>query len=292
MRILQNIILRTALLTILMVLSAGVFGSNEQQPVSFKVKAPTEVLQDEEFLIEYSVILYEYADNMPDPEIGKFTDFDVLAGPSKRVSVARNWFGETEYIQLLVAYRLKPKKAGSCELPIIKYTVNGESYKSAKTQIKVIPNQSNKSSIKEIKDGEAFIRALVSKQRVGTSDTLTVTYRLYSPVPIYKVEKYYNFPLPRNDFYFEDFSNERQGNKKEVYNGKEYYATDIRILLMQPRSEGTKVVKGGTVEMVYTAATGKKSRNRYGDIVDEVVYLSKELKIEDVSIRVIDLVGV
>lgn len=280
------------MLAILLVLSASVLARNQQQPVEFTVKAPSEVLQDEEFLVVYSVVLYQDLAKMPDPEVEKFSDFEVVEGPNCRVSVLDNRFGETEYILFQMRYHLKAKKAGSCELPLVKYTVNGKTYKSDKTSIKVFPNQTKKNAIQEIKDGEAFVRPLVSKQRVGTSDTLTVTYRLYSPVPIYKVEKYYNFPLPRYDFYFEDYANERQPNRTEVYNGKEYYTKDIRILLMQPRSEGTKVVKGGTIEMIYTTKTGRKFRNWYGDIVDEVIYLSKVIEIEDVTIRVLDLIGV
>lgn len=283
---------RTLLLTMLLVLSASVFGSNNQVPVRIEIEAPSEVLSDEDFIIIYNIILNEQPDNNEVPEVDKFTDFEVVAGPDNKVSVLRNFFGEPQAIKLKTTYQLRAKKSGTCSLPMISYKLRGKTYKSEKRKINVINNSSKSRKRKELSDEDAFIRTIVSRKLVSPSDTLSVTYRLYSTVPIYGIEGIHRFPLPRYDFYFDDLTNYRQPERTEVYEGKEYFVKDIRVLILQPRGDGHKNIYGGSVELIYTENTGRKIRDRYGRIVDEVVYLKKELKIEDIAISVMDLIAI
>lgn len=283
---------RTLLLTMLLVLSASVLGSNNQTPVRIEVEAPSEILSNEDIIVRYNVILSEYADDIDSPEIDKFTDFEVLSGPRNQVSVLRNFFGEAQALKLIVTYRLRPKKSGICSLPIAKYNFANKTYKSDKIKINVIDNNSKPKNGKELGDQDAFIVATPSRKLVAPTDTLTVTYRLYSTVPIYGIEGLHQFPLPSYDFYFDDLTNYRQPERKETYNGKEYYVRDIRTLLLQPRDEGRKNIEGGSVELIYTENTGRKMRDRYGRIVDEVVYLKKELKIEDIAVSVMNMMAI
>lgn len=283
---------RTLLLTMLLVLSASVFGNNNQVPVRIEIEAPSEVLSDEDFIIIYNIILNEQPDNNEVPEVDRFTDFEVIAGPDNQASVLRNFFGEPQAIKLKTTYQLRAKKSGTCSLPMISYKLRGKTYKSEKKKINVINNSSKPQKHKELTDEDAFIRTIVSRKLVSPSDTLSVTYRLYSKVPIYGIEGIHRFPLPRYDFYFDDLTNYRQYEKTEVYEGKEYFVKDIRVLILQPRGDGRKNIYGGSVELIYTQDTGRKIRDRYGRIVDEVIFLKKELKIEDIAISVMDLIAI
>lgn len=285
---------RTLLLTMLLVLSADVFGNIVDNGIAIDVKAPSELIEGEQFRVKY-IVISTNSERFADVELDKSSNFSLVAGPRRELSYSRAIENGQRVIKyyLTYTYIFQADKAGSFQLPQARMTLDGKTYKSEKVKIQVVANKTDKKAIKEIKDDGAFVVVTASRQRVGVSDTLTVRYKLYSEIPVLGVEGYYNFPLPRQYFYIEDMTNTRQSQEKEVYEGKEYYVKDIRVLLLQPRGgEGRKIIKGGTVEMIYEQRTGGKVRNRYGEIIDEAVYLKKKLEIEDIAISVMNLIGV
>lgn len=283
---------KTLLLTMLLVLSAGVLGNNNQDLVIYEIDTPYEVLSDEVFIARYHVLLCDFSENMEMPKIDKFRDFDVVSEPQTKSEIINNIDLEPTDLYLIITYKLKAKKSGVCHLPQIKTKIGKKTYTSKKIKINVINNNIPLKKKLILKDEDAFIRTFISRKHISLSDTLTVIYRLYSLAPIRGVSGVMSINLPRNDFYLEQETGYGQPNKKEVYEGKEYFTKDIRILFLRPKSEGQKTINGGDIEFSYQVNTGRKVRNQYGIIVDEVIYLNKKMKIDDISIAVTKLFSI
>lgn len=249
-----------------------------------RIKAPETVTVGEQFTVAYIV---ESDKEVKEPVIIKnMNGFEILYGPSLSAS-SSTVFKKGKRVQAFSAistYILRAPEKGKFSLPQAEVNIDGKKYKSESFKIEV---RSLEENIAKVKDVDAFLKVVASKTSVNLSDTLTLSYRLYTTKDIYKIVDA-DFPYP-NDFYSSDITRLRQSFSEEVINGKTYKVVEMRKLLLQPRKIGEMILPEGSVTVQYSTPTGRKVRDIWGDVYDESVTNDKVLKIDSVVIRVQDL---
>lgn len=249
-----------------------------------RIKAPETVTVGEQFTVAYIV---ESDKEVKEPVIIKnMNGFEILYGPSLSAS-SSTVFKKGKRVQAFSAtstYILRAPEKGKFSLPQAEVNIDGKKYKSESFKIEV---RSLEENIAKVKDVDAFLKVVASKTSVNLSDTLTLSYRLYTTKDIYKIVDA-DFPY-LNDFYSSDITRLRQSFSEEVINGKTYKVVEMRKLLLQPRKIGEMVLPEGSVTVQYSTPTGRKVRDIWGDVYDESVTNDKVLRIDSVVIRVQDL---
>ena len=278
----SNILSFHRLLVLFFALSFYISLAGQENKV--RIKAPETVTVGEQFTVAYIV---ESDKEVKEPVIIKnMNGFEILYGPSLSAS-SSTVFKKGKRVQAFSAtstYILRAPEKGKFSLPQAEVNIDGKKYKSESFKIEV---RSLEENIAKVKDVEAFLKVVASKTSVNLSDTLTLSYRLYTTKDIYKIVDA-DFPY-LNDFYSSDITRLRQSFSEEVINGKTYKVVEMRKLLLQPRKIGEMVLPEGSVTVQYSTPTGRKVRDIWGDVYDESVTNDKVLKIDSVVIRVQDL---
>lgn len=278
----SNILSFHRLLVLFFALSFYISLAGQENKV--RIKAPETVTVGEQFTVAYIV---ESDKEVKEPVIIKnMNGFEILYGPSLSAS-SSTVFKKGKRVQSFSAtstYILRAPEKGKFSLPQAEVNLDGKKYKSESLKIEV---RSLEENIAKVKDVDAFLKVVASKTSVNLSDTLTLSYRLYTTKDIYKIVDV-DFPY-LNDFYSSDITRLRQSFSEEVINGKTYKVVEMRKLLLQPRKIGEMVLPEGSVTVQYSTPTGRKVRDIWGDVYDESVTNDKVLKIDSVVIRVQDL---
>lgn len=278
----SNILSFHRLLVLFFALSFYISLAGQENKV--RIKAPETVTVGEQFTVAYIV---ESDKEVKEPVIIKnMNGFEILYGPSLSAS-SSTVFKKGKRVQSFSAtstYILRAPEKGKFSLPQAEVNIDGKKYKSESLKIEV---RSLEENIAKVKDVDAFLKVVASKTSVNLSDTLTLSYRLYTTKDIYKIVDV-DFPY-LNDFYSSDITRLRQSFSEEVINGKTYKVVEMRKLLLQPRKIGEMVLPEGSVTVQYSTPTGRKVRDIWGDVYDESVTNDKVLKIDSVVIRVQDL---
>lgn len=278
----SNILSFHRLLVLFFALSFYISLAGQENKV--RIKAPETVTVGEQFTVAYIV---ESDKEVKEPVIIKnMNGFEILYGPSLSAS-SSTVFKKGKRVQSFLAtstYILRAPEKGKFSLPQVEVNIDGKKYKSESFKIEV---RSLKENIAKVKDVDAFLKVVASKTSVNLSDTLTLSYRLYTTKDIYKIVDA-DFPY-LNDFYSSDITPLGQSFSEEVINGKTYKVVEMRKLLLQPRKIGEMVLPEGSVTVQYSTPTGRKVRDIWGDVYDESVTNDKVLKIDSVVIRVQDL---
>ena len=278
----SNILSFHRLLVLFFALSFYISLAGQENKV--RIKAPETVTVGEQFTVAYIV---ESDKEVKEPVIIKnMNGFEILYGPSLSAS-SSTVFKKGKRVQSFSAtstYILRAPEKGKFSLPQAEVNIDGKKYKSENFKIEV---RSLEENIAKVKDVDAFLKVVASKTSVNLSDTLTLSYRLYTTKDIYKIVDV-DFPY-LNDFYSSDITRLKQSFSEEVINGKTYKVVEMRKLLLQPRKIGEMVLPEGSVTVQYSTPTGRKVRDIWGDVYDESVTNDKVLKIDSVVIRVQDL---
>lgn len=278
----SNILSFHRLLVLFFALSFYISLAGQENKV--RIKAPETVTVGEQFTVAYIV---ESDKEVKEPVIIKnMNGFEILYGPSLSAS-SSTVFKKGKRVQSFSAtstYILRAPEKGKFSLPQAEVNIDGKKYKSENFKIEV---RSLEENIAKVKDVDAFLKVVASKTSVNLSDTLTLSYHLYTTKDIYKIVDV-DFPY-LNDFYSSDITRLRQSFSEEVINGKTYKVVEMRKLLLQPRKIGEMVLPEGSVTVQYSTPTGRKVRDIWGDVYDESVTNDKVLKIDSVIIRVQDL---
>lgn len=278
----SNILSFHRLLVLFFALSFYISLAGQENKV--RIKAPERVTVGEQFTVAYIV---ESDKEVKEPVIIKnMNGFEIFYGPSLSAS-SSTVFKKGKRVQsfsVTSTYILRAPEKGKFSLPQAEMNIDGKKYKSESFKIEV---RSLEENIAKVKDVDAFLKVVASKTSVNLSDTLTLSYRLYTTKDIYKIVDA-DFPY-LNDFYSSDITRLRQSFSEEVINGKTYKVVEMRKLLLQPRKIGEMVLPEGSVTVQYSTPTGRKVRDIWGDVYDESVTNDKVLKIDSVVIRVQDL---
>ncbi|MFV0420466.1 MAG: BatD family protein [Dysgonomonas sp.] len=251
------------------------------QDVKIRIKAPETVLTGEQFKVEYII---ESGSLVEDPIIIKNMEgFTILYGPSLSTSRAVS-FEKGKRVVVYIStstYYLEAQKEGKYDLPRAEVAVNGKRYKPGAFKIEVKSTEAMTGNI------DAFVRTMVSKPSVSLTDTLLLTYKLYTTKEVSRIRSA-EFPYIR-DFYYDNITRSRQQFAEEVIDGQTYKVADLRVLILQPRKEGRIVIPEGRIVVEYATPTGRKQRDVWGDVYDENIRTDKTLKMDSVVIRVHNL---
>lgn len=251
------------------------------------LQAPEAVTVGEQFKIAYVV---ESSKKVRESVIIKnMNGFEIVYGPSLSTS-ASTVFEEGKRKQTYTAtstYIVKALKKGKYTLPRGEVVIDGKRYKSDNVNVEV---KDIGELAKEIDNVEAFVRVIASRTSVSLEDTLTVTYKLYTSREISQILGT-DFPHIE-DFYASNISDRRQNFSEEEVDGKVYKVVEIRKLLLQPKTIGVMVIPEGSIALQYSIPTGRKVRDIWGDVFDEVATSERTLKIESVTIRVQNLLSI
>lgn len=263
-------------------LSFSFFSIVRGQETNVILKAPEVVEVGEQFRLSYTV---ESNQEVKDPVIIKnINGFKIVYGPTLSTSSSIS-FVKGKRIQSYSAtstYVLEAQRKGEYILPKGEVTIDGKKYRSESAKIKVSSTETVSTD-----NIDAFIKVEVSRSSVNLSDTLTLTYRLYTTKDPSRI-KDANFPYISN-FYSSNITRSRQAFAEEKLKGKVYKVIDLRKLLLQPRSIGVITIPEGEITLEYSSPTGRQVRDIWGDVYEEAVTSEKTLKIESVVIRVQDL---
>ena len=264
------------------------------QDVIFKASAPKGVVKNEQFRLTYTLNKQGKELRLPTSDM---EEFEVLFGPSETSSYSTQIINgkATSQSSFTYTYILSAPKEGSFTIGPASIIVNGSNYKSNSVTINVLPpdkegdksqlgQSSSSSSSVEIKDTDAFVRAIVSKSRIYEQEGFMVTFKLYTTLD---VVNYGNIEFPE----FEGFLVEEieipsnQQLQLEHYNGRNYYTANLRKTLLFPQRSGKISIPSGRLEMVFSVPSGKKISSFFG--MQEVnVDVKKPLITNPVSINV------
>lgn len=251
------------------------------QNVKINIKAPETVFVGEQFRVDYIV---ESENDVREPIIIKnMESFSILHGPSVASSAMVGFKGGKRLMTYTTTstYYLEAEKEGKYTLPRTEITYQGKKYKSEIFKLEVrLPK-------KEADEVDAFVKTIVSRSSVNLSDTLMLTYRLYTTKDIERLNNA-DFPELRG-FYSTNITRSRQSFKDETINGKTYKVIDLRILILQPQQIGQITIPEGRISVGYSTPTGRKVRDMWGDVYNETIRSDKTLNIDSVVIRVQDL---
>lgn len=276
-----NIDMRTKFF-LLVLFSIISLGSIKAQGVSFNTNAPEAVLKGDNFRLTYTLSNANGSNLKIKSDI---PDFDVLIGPSvssssmtQIINGKRSSSSSQAFTFILVAH-----KEGTFTLPGATIEVDGKMYTSNSVQIKVLPpdktsnqNQATSQSSQgggrpssassnggNVSSSDAFIRAIVTKTKVYEQEALVVTFRLYTTLEVRDIG---NIEFPEfNGFMVEDYDLPRNRQLQlEHYNGKNYYAADLKKSLIFPQKYGDLSIPSGKIEMTFNVPSGKVVNTFFG----------------------------
>ncbi len=248
------------------------------------IQAPEAVTVGEQFKIAYVV---ESNKEVKESVIIKnMNGFEIVYGPSLSTSLSTVFKGgkRVQTYSATSTYILKALKKGKYTLPRGEVVIDGKRYKSDNFSIEV---KDIGEMAKEIDNVDAFVRVIPSRTSVNLEDTLTVTYKLYTTREISRILDT-DFPDIEN-FYASNVSGRRQSFSEEKIDGKAYKVVEIRKLLLQPKKIGVMTIPEGSITIQFSAPTGRKIRDVWGDVYDEMATSEKALQMESVTIRVQNL---
>ena len=244
------------------------------QEVIFKASAPKGVVKNEQFRLTYTLNKEGKDIRLP----SEMNGFDILFGPSVSSSYSTQIINgkSTSQSSFSYTYILVAPEEGSFTIGPASITVGGSNYKSNSLQINVLPPDkevdksqseqspsSSASSPTEIKKNDAFIRTVVSKNRIYEQEGFMVTFKLYTTL---NVVDFGRIEFPE----FEGFLVEElevpsnQQLQLEHYDGRNYYTAVLRKTLLFPQRSGKMTIPSGKLEMVFSVPSGKKVSSFFG----------------------------
>ncbi len=290
--------MKRKLITLLIFITIGTFNIFADG-LYFRASAPSAVAKGQQFRLSYTINVEGSDLNVPESIKG----FDVLFGPSVSSSYSTTVINGKSSSQSSITYTyiLQAKSEGTYNLPAATIKVNGRTYSSNSVKVTVVaPDKntarqqqqqqqgmqqrpeviSNSSAGGRIGANDAFIRAIISKTRVHEQEAFLVTFRFYTRFNVQDIGQV-QFP-EFEGFMVEDVTlPQNQQLQIERYNGKNYYAANLKKSLLFPQRSGNLVIPQGKIEMVFDVPSGVTSF--FGE---EMTAVKKVMTTQPVNIHV------
>lgn len=274
---------------------------DDKKEIKLEVKAPEEVLLGKAFRVAYTVINAENIDlDFPQKMKGFETQYGPMWSSSASTQVIEGKTISTK--AQTFTYILMPLERGKYKLPEISIEVEGKKYKAERPEIEVLsledlqkkypedfPSREKKDNKKkkyEIKDEDAFIRTIIEEQKADGGKILEVSLRLYvaEKTDISGISNILDFEEPD----FSQFNIVRRyspGRRMALtkYEGKNYYATDIRKFILTPKRSGKVEIEGGHFDIVFRVRTGEVERSFFGPVEVEAE-VRKTIRVENFTL--------
>ncbi|MEW5807761.1 MAG: BatD family protein [Acidobacteriota bacterium] len=179
----------------------------------------------------------------------------VVAGPS--VSTRFQWINGVSSSSKSFTYILVPDGKGEAEVPSITIPYGGRSFRTEPLKIEVVagsqkrrempqrpawPDITGEEQIKRGAEPDLFVRAVLDKSRLYQGEQATLSYRVYTTVPIIDInlEEMPSF----EGFWVEDLKVDPEATKRIVeVNGKRYHEYTIMKKALFSSVSGKKTIK-------------------------------------------------
>jgi hypothetical protein len=242
----------------------------QAQAVQFTASANSVVETGEQFRLTYA--LNAEGTNFIGPAIQNFM---VLAGPSQSSSSSVQYMnGRVEQSTTLTfTFILQAVQPGTYTLPAASINVNGKKILSNPVTIKVVKGntaapQGNKNNTPDagagVDENDIFLKAVPSKSNPIQGEQITVTYKLYTRVPVSlngidKIPSY-------EGFWSQDLikDKDKYAQYNETINGQKYMVAEIRKVALFPQKGGKLIIDPLQVDIV-AQIQSKKKRNSFND---------------------------
>jgi hypothetical protein len=220
--------MRNGIKTVLLVLvvlevSIGISHAVAQDGFFTASAEPSRIAAGEQFQVTFTFDGSDYnsVKNFKAPDFGQFV---VISGPNQSTNM--QWVNGRMSASISYTYILYARQSGKITVGPATIEYRGKLLKSEPVQIEVSqgkPKQQQSQSNQTTTDigDNLLIRAIADKQRVRQGEQLTITFKLYTRVPVtgYELVKAPTF----DGFWSEDFEMPKQQNQTtETLNGKQY----------------------------------------------------------------------
>lgn len=268
------------------------------QAASFRVQAPSQVIQGHKFSVTY---ILENSSETPaaKPVVGEVQNCSLLFGPAMSQSSSYSNINGKESVSSSVgySYTYRADKAGKVKIAPARITVGGKTYTTAAKALEILPpdrsattnpNRSvqaydidTQTADKPIGGNDLFIRMHLSKPSSYEQEGVVCSMKLYSK---YRVRKLANNVQPSyNGFMAEEVQIPLNG-KFETVDGDHYYAYEIKRVILFPQKSGKLEITSGsydvTVEQYETINVPPFGRMR--DIVERTLKVESNKAVLDV----------
>ncbi|KPL02234.1 MAG: hypothetical protein AMJ90_06405 [candidate division Zixibacteria bacterium SM23_73_2] len=206
----------------------------------------TEVSLDEQITLSISVS--GDVKSIPQPDLPTLDDFSVYsAGRSQSFEFVN---GKTSS-SVSFNYTLVPKKAGEFTIGPAQISLEGKLYQTVPIEIKVTPSKTEpktpsegeeRRTIRE-KAKDLFIETVVDKKKAYVNQQITLTFRFYQGVRLFRNPEYTAPSL--TGFWVEDLPPQKQYYKS--IDGRRYFVTEVNTALF-PTKAGKHTIGEATLK--------------------------------------------
>lgn len=295
MNSMSRLVKKMFLTSLLLLVSAVGFS----QKVTFESSAPAVVEAGEVFRVEFS--LNANPDDFTPPNI---SGFDVLAGPttSKGQSISIVNGNVTQNTSFTYTYVLQASSPGRHSVSAAQVVVEGKSYSSQPLAIEVVGEASEQSDAAssgrqqsagkntKIASDDVLVRVLVNRNTVFKGQPIKVTFKLYSRVPLSRIE---GIKLPAfNGFWTQELNVDNYPVQRETLNSKVYDTRVIKEYLIFPQQAGVLQVEQFDMTVVAQIVTQARRQSLIDDFFSggaSVQEVPKKLSSAPVKITVKEL---
>ncbi len=222
-----------------------------------------------------------------------FNNFQVVGGPNQSTSMES--VNGSMTVNSSVSYELMAVKEGEFTIGPASIVVNGRRITTNPIKIKVVkgrPAPQNNSgqnapdnNVAEGKPGELskslLLRAIVDKSSAYLGEQVTLTYRIYTRIPIVQSQL---DKLPDLTGFFNQEVKQPQQQvqwRVETYKGQRYNVADIKQIILFPEHEGNITID--PFEMTFIVRQASQSRDImdqiFGGSFNDVQYKAKSLPV-------------
>jgi hypothetical protein len=256
----------------------------------------TEVGTTEQFEVTFTV--NANGDRFTPPS---FNGFLVVSGPN--VSTSMSVINGNASSSMAYSYDLIAVKEGTYTIGPATIMVSGKKLSTNPIKIKAVKGQGvqqNNNAAAQSQNGpnngvtmhqpgtdiakSLFIKAVVDKSSVYLGEQITLTYRLYTRVPLVGSEPE---KLPDlNGFYSQDIKNPDQNVhwRTETYKGVKYNVADMKQSILFPEHEGDITIDG--MSMFFVVRESAASRDPFDQFFDSYNDVKYKIKSAPVVVHV------
>ncbi|MEI6884734.1 MAG: BatD family protein [Bacteroidota bacterium] len=244
------------------------------QDVTFQGSAKSTVSLGESFTLTYT--LNSQGADFRGPRI---TGFDIISGPFTSTSSSiQSVNGRTTMsVRYSFQYILQANREGSFDIPPATITVDRRTITSNSLTIKVVKNGSGQQgtsqgqqygntqqqSSPQAGPNDVMLKAYVSNSSPQQGEAITVTYKIYTKVPVSQIAftKEPSFP----GFWSQSLTKEKEKLQQytQVIDGQQYIVADLRKYTLFPLKSGKLTIE--PLELDCQAQIKRQTKSRTGD---------------------------
>lgn len=214
------------------------------------------IQKDDIFTYQISI---ENADDVPNFQLPKMTDFSIVSGPNQSSSF--QWINGKQSSSVTLSWQLSPKKNGKLTIPSFSLSIDGKSYKTQAFSISV-SDKPNKNKTGQGKD--IFLELALDKTDIFIGEQITGTLNLYSKVDVSGYE--FTAEPAAVGFLKEEISKPRrpQGRRTHI-NGIAYSVFPMMEIAFFPTRTGELIIDEYEMQLSIKVRTKSRKRSIFND---------------------------